>query len=131
MPVHALDHVNIVTDQLEQTADFFAEVLGLTKRARPDFGMKGYWLSDLSGQAIIHLMEYVPGSATVAGHVPGDKTAAVHHVALRCTGFAEMLDRLARLGVEHRVNDRTYGDQRQIFISDPNNVSLELNFAGD
>ena len=131
MPVHALDHVNIVTDQLEATADFYCDVLGLTRGARPDFGAKGYWLCDTSDQAIVHLMEFVPGSATVAGHVPGDKTAAVHHVALRCTGFDETLERLSAMDIDHRVNDRKYGDLRQIFISDPNNVSLELNFPGD
>jgi hypothetical protein len=42
-----------------------------------------------------------------------------------------MLERCAKLGIEHRVNDRKFGDLRQVFVTDPNNVVLELNFAGE
>ena len=51
--------------------------------------------------------------------------------ALTCVGFADTKQRCQELGVEYRVNDRNYGDLRQVFITDPDNISLELNFAGD
>ena len=37
-------------------------------------------------------------------------------------------DLFLQLGVAHRVNDRKFGDLRQVFVTDPNNVVLELNF---
>lgn len=131
MPIHGLDHVNIATDRLEETADFYATVLGLSKGERPAIAASGYWMCDADGQAIVHLMAHDPAAPLFAGHVPGNKTAAIHHVALRCTGFAETLARIEALGLEHRVNDRKYGDLRQVFLTDPNNINLELNFAGD
>jgi hypothetical protein len=35
------------------------------------------------------------------------------------------------LGCEYRVNDLAGLGLRQIFVTDPNAVNLELNFAGD
>jgi hypothetical protein len=31
----------------------------------------------------------------------------------------------------HRVNDMQYAGLRQIFLTDPNNINIELNFMGD
>ena len=35
MQVEALDHVNIITDRLDLTADFYADLLGLERRDGP------------------------------------------------------------------------------------------------
>ena len=42
-----------------------------------------------------------------------------------------MQRRCQELGIAHRLNDRKHGELRQIFLTDPNNVALELNFAGE
>ena len=44
MTINCLHHINIQTDKLEQTRDFYERVLGLYVGARPDFGQMGYWL---------------------------------------------------------------------------------------
>jgi len=134
MQVSAIDHVNIVTDDVDATCAFYGDLLGLVRDASPVTGMggQGAWLRDASGNAIIHLMANGPAmAATIGDHLPGMSTGPIHHVALRCTGFESMKERLAALGTEHRINDRKYGDLRQIFVLDPSNVSLELNFPGD
>jgi hypothetical protein len=51
-------------------------------------------------------------------------------VALRCSGYDEIRARLTRRGVEHRLNEVTAIGLRQIFVLDPNDVLLELNFFG-
>ena len=66
-----------------------------------------------------------------AGLDRGSATGSIDHVALTCEGFAGTLERCEALGLDHRVNDRQFGDLRQIFVTDPNNVALELNFAGE
>ena len=126
MLVHGLDHVNIIARDIAESVQFYADVLGLEPRDPPGPPRKGCWLHDGTGRAIIHL-----GSADesyVGERDVGASTAAVHHVALACSGFDEMLARLQALGVPHRVGGITGIGFRQIFITDPSNVSLELNF---
>lgn len=133
MQVSAIDHVNIITDDLDGTASFYERLLGLRREASPGaaMGFSGAWMFDAAGNAIVHLMWNDPERDLGAGHVPGDKTAAIHHVAFRCAGFDSARARLDEMGAEYRVNDREFGDLRQIFLTDPNNIALELNFPGD
>ncbi|MGN6356141.1 MAG: VOC family protein [Novosphingobium sp.] len=131
MPVKGLDHVNIIAADLEETTRFYRDVLGLEYTPRPaEMTFAGGWLCDASGQAIIHLIVYDP-----ANHGPAERrampTGSIDHVALACEDFAGTVRRCEELGVAHRINDRKYGDLRQVFISDPNNVTLELNFVGE
>jgi hypothetical protein len=49
---------------------------------------------------------------------------------LRCSNYEELLARLKRRGLEHRLNEVTAVALRQIFVLDPNGVLLELNFFG-
>lgn len=130
MNVRGLNHVNIVTADLESTTAFYEKVLGLRAQENPVSmaGFKGCWLCDEEGNAVIHLQAFNPDR-----HAPpeGTTTGAIDHVALTCYGFASMVNHCQDLGVKAQVNDRKYGDLRQIFVTDPNNVKLELNFPGD
>ena len=57
MAVEALDHVNIMTHRLDETANFYAEVLGLERRDSPSGNRSdlSQWMHDETGRAIIHL----------------------------------------------------------------------------
>lgn len=133
MQVNGLDHVNIITDDLDGTVGFYESVLGLRrgKSAGDAMGFKGAWMFDASGKAIVHLVWRDPARDFGAGHQPGAVTGAVHHVAFRCQGFADTIERLKALGKEYRVNDLAHVGLRQIFVSDPNNINLELNFPAE
>lgn len=133
MQVSGIDHVNILTHDLDATAAFYERVLGLTRTENTAIGtgFRGAWMRDKAGNAIVHLVWKDPASDRYEGYDPGQPTNAVHHVAFRCEGFAAMRERLEAEGLEHRINDRQYGAVRQIFLVDPNAVNLELNFAGD
>ena len=58
-------------------------------------------------------------------------TGAVHHVALNCSGYAEMIRRIEARELAYQVNLIDAIGLKQIFVADPNNVLLELNFFGD
>jgi catechol 2,3-dioxygenase-like lactoylglutathione lyase family enzyme len=58
-------------------------------------------------------------------------TGSIHHVALGCEGYDEMLARLDAAGLTSRTNEVTAIGLRQIFTMDPNGVLFELNFFGD
>lgn len=131
MAVCGLDHVNIIAADLDETARFYEGVLGLKYGARPsEMNFAGGWLYDQNDRAIIHLITYDPAHHGDAER-RGMPTGSIDHVALACEGFAETVRRCEDLGIDHRINDRKYGDFRQVFVTDPNNVTLELNFAGD
>jgi hypothetical protein len=49
---------------------------------------------------------------------------------LRCSGYEEVRARLSRRGIGHQLNEVAAVGLRQIFVLDPNQVLLELNFFG-
>jgi catechol 2,3-dioxygenase-like lactoylglutathione lyase family enzyme len=131
MKVNALDHVNIITADLDGTARFYAELLGLERRNGPPplTPDNAQWMFDDAGRAIVHInSEDCPRTydrATESG-----PTGAVHHVALNCSGYDEMLARLDARGAAYQLNLVEAIGLRQVFTMDPNEVLLELNFFG-
>lgn len=132
MRTHGIDHVNILTDDLDATVGFYSALLGLARGESPAaaVGMSGAWMRDAEGRAIVHVVLRDPASDYSRGHVPGAPTGAVHHVAFRCEGFAAARERVAALQLDHRINDGRLG-LRQIVVSDPNGIRVELNFPED
>lgn len=136
MRVDALDHVNLRTPDVQGTARFFAEVLGLAITPSPGSSDpdQALWICDGEGRAVIHLARpdiAYPWEAD--GGVPASPpgTGRLHHVAFRCSGYAAMCERLGALGIDVHANDIPSLPLRQLFVTDPNGVMLELNFFGD
>lgn len=131
MRVDALDHVNVITADLQGTVRFYAELLELEPRDGPPplTHENARWMYDQSGRAIVHINTLDCPRAYERGVTPGP-TGALHHVALRCSGYEELRARLARRGLEHHINLISAIGLRQIFVLDPNQVLLELNFFG-
>lgn len=130
MIVQRLDHVNIITDRLAETARFYAELLDLEERDAPQplLPEQARWMFDAGGQAILHLNAVDCPRAFDRNVTQGAETGAIHHVALRCGEFDEVKARLDARGADYKVNDLSSIGLRQIFTADPNNVLLELNF---
>ncbi len=131
MRVEALDHVNIITPDLEGSARFYAELFDLQPRDAPPplTRENARWMYDEAGRAILHLNSPEAPRHYDREICPGP-TGALHHVALRCSGYEEMRARLASRGLEYRLNEVPAAGLRQIFVLDPNQVLLELNFFG-
>ncbi len=130
MPVEQLDHVNIVTDRLDETAEFYVALLELERRDgpppfRPD---QMQWLFDGSGRALVHLNSVDCERAYDRAFEHGTATGAVHHIAFKCSDHSAALARITRLGCEFRTNRVESIGLEQIFVKDPNGVLLELNF---
>jgi len=129
MSTSGIDHVNILTDDLDATCAFYAAVLGLVRTESPAAvtGLTGAWLRDANGNALVHLVWRDPARSFGEGHEPGLSTNAIHHVAFRCTGFDAARARIAALGLECEVNEGRLG-LRQIMVQDPNAINVEMNF---
>ena len=131
MRVEGLDHVNIITADLEGTVRFYAELLALEPRDGPPplTHENARWMYDDSGRAVVHINTLECPRAYDRAVDPGP-TGALHHVALRCSGYEELRAALIARGLDHRVNLVAAIGLRQIFVLDPNQVLLELNFFG-
>ena len=123
MPLTQLNHVTVRTGDLEGTRDFYSEVLGLREGPRPPLSFPGYWLY-CGEQAVVHL---VPHSGAI-GAGPGDATGNFDHVAFTADDFDGMRARFQRLGLTFRENEVPGIQLKQLFVKDPNQVMIELNF---
>jgi catechol 2,3-dioxygenase-like lactoylglutathione lyase family enzyme len=132
MKVNALDHVNIITADLDGTARFYAEVLDLDRRDAPPplTPQTAQWMYDDAGRAILHINS-LDCCRTYQREVAPGPTGSIHHVALNCSGYDEVVARLEARGIAFQGNTVEAIGLRQIFTLDPNGVLLELNFFGD
>ena len=134
MDVRALDHVNILTGDVERTADFLTSVLGLEDGPRPPFGTPGHWLYR-NGAAVVHVSDARNKEVTHAlDRSRGDETQGgakgiVDHVAFRCSGYHGAIERLRSLGVPFHEATIPGGGDRQVFVDGPDDVSFELIFS--
>jgi 4-hydroxyphenylpyruvate dioxygenase-like putative hemolysin len=132
MKVNALDHVNIITADLDGTARFYADIFELDRRDAPAplTPETAQWMFDDAGRAIIHINS-LDCARTYQREVMPGATGSIHHVALNCTGYDDVVARLDARGLDHQSNLVTSIGLRQLFTMDPNGVLLELNFFKD
>lgn len=122
-----LNHFLVLARDLEATRDFYVEVLGLRDGERPPFKFPGYWLY-LGEQAVVHLAARDGyGDASGAEREDGG-TGAIDHVAFEAAGRAEVEARLEARGLPVRHREVPGLGLHQIFVKDPNGVTIELNF---
>jgi catechol 2,3-dioxygenase-like lactoylglutathione lyase family enzyme len=122
MSVGMLDHYNVSTRKLKETVQFYEDVLGFVNGPRPQFNFPGAWLYS-AGHAVLHLNDI---SETDMRQRPD--TGVINHIAFSSRSFEAMKRRLAGKGVPFRVNQVPNSTRWQIFVRDPNNVDIELNF---
>ena len=104
MNVEALDHVNIITDKLDETAEFYGKLLGLVRKDAPPplTPETATWMFDAENRAIIHINSLDCYRTYDREVQPGSLTGALHHVALKCVGYDEVKGRLDAMGAGRR-----------------------------
>lgn len=122
MSVGLLDHYNVSTRKLNETVRFYEDVLGFTNGPRPPFDFPGAWLYS-AGHPVLHLNDI---SQTDKQQHPN--SGIIDHIAFGSTGFAAMKQHLGGKGVPYHVMQVPDSTRWQIFLRDPNNVVIELNF---
>lgn len=123
MQVQGLDHAAIKTDRLDETRRFFEEILGLRVGPRPAFTFAGCWLY-AGDRDVVHLVE------TEAPKAPS-KAASINHFALRVADIEQAAAELQEKGVAFEREDTPGGELRQLYLTDPNGVRIELNAPGE
>ncbi len=134
MPLSHIEHFLVQTADLEKTRDWYVEVLGMRVGPAPDFKFPVCWLY-LGDEPVLHLTE---GGAAVSENRKkylGQQSQAVKgsgvvdHIAFRCTGLSEMMEHLTRLGIPYTRRMVNEQGLFQLFLFDPNDVKIELNYA--
>ena len=120
--VGLLDHYNVSTRKLRDTVKFYEDVLGFENGPRPPFDFPGAWLYS-AGHPVLHLNDI-----SRTDREQRADSGVIDHVAFGSRGFEAMKKRLVGKGIDHRVNEVPNSTRRQIFLRDPNNVEIELNF---
>ncbi|MEX3943394.1 VOC family protein [Paraburkholderia sp. BR10937] len=122
-----LDHVTLVTPDLEGTCRFFRDVVGLEDGSRPPFRVDGHWLY-ANGRAVIHLVD-----ATEPARLPGGASALVapriDHVAFRVAPGIEwraLVERLAAHRVPYQLAEVPASAEVQLFVALAPGVVVEF-----
>ena len=135
MPITELNHYLLVARDLERTKDFYQKVLGLELAERPDFGFPGYWLK--TGDDIcVHLASQEPNETRdmflLKKHPRGTAgSGSVDHIAFLARDPQEVRERIRKHKVEMHFRSFPEAKLFQIFLKDPDDVTIELNFLGE
>jgi len=117
--VERLDHYSIRTTDIDTTRQFFVEALGFEDGYRPPFTFPGYWLY-CGSHPTVHLIGIEKDQAVGSG--------AVDHMAFAATDAEKIRTRLVELGLEYRERRVPDLERHQIFVDDPNGITVELIF---
>jgi catechol 2,3-dioxygenase-like lactoylglutathione lyase family enzyme len=128
MPLERLDHLLVLTDDLEASRRFYCDALGLDVGERPPLEFPGYWLY-LGGVPCLHLaerdgFEQHARSIGLAAHA-----GTIDHVAFTGSDYEELTAKLADVGIEATANTVPGGSLRQLFVTDPNGLRVELSVS--
>jgi catechol 2,3-dioxygenase-like lactoylglutathione lyase family enzyme len=136
MGVNRIDHLSIRTTRLAETRRFYVEVLGLEEGYRPPFKFGGAWLYS-NGLAAVHVVEIDrqnPGPVVEylgeGALTEADNSGSVDHLAFTATDAPGMKARFEKLGVPYRERLVPSMNLTQLFVDDPNGITIELNFPG-
>ena len=121
--INSLDHINIRTADLAGTRAFFTDVLGLSEGWRPAFPFPGAWLY-AGAKDVVHLIEVKTAGAASEG-------SSLDHFAFDISDYDEARQRVVATGLKFYETGAPGGSTiRQIFVTDANGVSIELNHKG-
>ena len=134
MSISRLDHYSIRTTDLDRTRRFYTEIIGLAVGSRPVFPFPGVWLYN-GDQAVVHVVGIDPDNPEGLADYLGDRgledqagTGTIDHVAFLCSDIDGMRARFQAAGITPREREVPSLKLLQVFIDDPNGVTLELNF---
>lgn len=137
MPLTELHHCSIRTVKLKETRDFYVDILGMDDGERPSFKFGGHWLY-VEGKPVVHLIGIDPDSPDglieyLGNKEPnaGDGTGAVDHIAFNSVDPEALVALLKKKNLPYREKKVPNMNLFQIFLEDPNGVTLEINYYGE
>ena len=121
-----IDHVLIVSSDLEKTRGFYCELLGLEQVPRPDFTFSGLWLQ--AGNTQVHVTLASDDAGTPGpGEFTGNYPAQGHHIAFEVEDAQQAAAHLESLAIPIVAGPYLRPDgPLQFYIRDPDGYLIEL-----
>ena len=134
MPLTDLNHYFVRANDLEETKNFYCKALDLEEMPRPTFPFPGYWLGR-EGKIWVHMGQHgVPNAQLYYRGTPSnaalDNSGVVDHIAFLATDPESFRRRLEDMKCDFWGRKLPEFDLFQIFVRDPNGLTIELNFQG-
>ena len=121
MPAAAMNHFTVLTDNLDKTLTFYAELLDLHPGARPPFKFPGAWLYARGGNdPILHVIAGKPKEQLVKG--------VIDHMAFTGLDLAGTVANLKTRSIDYELRRLPDYGTWQLFFDDPNGAKVELDF---
>lgn len=128
-----LHHISLVSKNLDASAAFYRDVIGLVEVERPAFPISGRWFR--SGTVEVHLIDRPEGTYRAGRGIDHNDV----HFAIRVADFEREVARLKKLGYSDekaessdnalRINRGGKAGYPQLFLTDPDNHVIEINAA--
>ncbi len=135
MALNRIDHLSIRTTRLAETRRFYCDVLGMQDGYRPPFNFGGAWLYS-NGKSELHIVEIDhanPGPVVAylgeKALTDADNSGSVDHLAFSAQDAPAMKAHFEQIGVPYRERLVPSMNLTQLFVDDPNGITIELNFA--
>lgn len=134
MALTSFDHYTLRCQNIDASAAFYVDVLGLRAQVLEGFAfpMRLLFLGD---QAIVHLMGVGAGLDAFLGRTAPcyssaaeRRTGNLEHVAFNATGLREFMARLEQAGVAYVERSLVDYGVAQLMFDDPDGVEIEVNF---
>jgi catechol 2,3-dioxygenase-like lactoylglutathione lyase family enzyme len=134
MPLTELNHYFVRSKDLQRSRQFYCDLLGFEQMPRPDFPFPGFWLG-VNGKVQVHMgLDGIAEAdrfylGTTAGSAR-DNAGVVDHIAFQGTDPEGFMQRFHQAGLPSRGRYIDEIELLQIFVTDPDGLTIELNFPG-
>ena len=120
MEIKMLEHINLITSNLEEMEKWYSDILGLKKGYRPPFSASGAWMYK-NEVPIVHLVE---GEKSPRSPIP-----QMEHFAMHAVGLKQFLEQLKLEGIPYSTSRVPEIRIIQVIISDPEGNNMHLDFS--
>lgn len=137
MPALRLEHYNIRTLKVDATVQFYTQVLGLRTGYRPST-RPGAWLYDKTDVPVVHVSGVDPSDTKAMQELEAHLgkrdidslvgSGAIDHVAFEADDYDGFCAHLQSCAVPYNAREVPQLAMRQLFVTDPNGITVELNF---
>lgn len=116
---------------MKRSRDFYVDVLGFVEGERPPFPFPGYWLY-CGKTAVVHVIGEDPDGAGLQGYLGersgGSGAGSLDHIAFSASDLEGVRERLDGHDVRYTERSVPLLGLIQLFVTDPDGITLELNF---